>query len=112
MKWSPSEGAYIVSEADAIDTLKLIESQAAEIAALRNILDEQNAQIDRVQVAYNSLSDARAFERDAWQKQVSQLESELRRQKRKKIAFGPFVGYDTHGEWGAGIGVTYKVFEL
>lgn len=112
VRWSAIENAYIVPEVDGLDTLKLVESQAAEIAALRDILDEQNRQIARIQAAFDELETARLAEREAWSTQADEMERALRRQKSKKIAIGPFVGYDGHDEWTVGIGVTYKLFEM
>lgn len=116
VQWLPagtvlSEDSFVLSAVDGIDTVKLIESQAAEIGALRGILAEQTAQIDRLLGAYNMLDAARLEERRQWQDKVGTLQAALDRQKGKRWAVGPYGGYGNNG-WNIGAGVVFKIIEF
>ena len=103
------EPAYVVPVRDGRDTVELIETQAAELSALREYLTAQNASLERVAKEFESLEAAVSEERQAWQDEAEKL---ARRNKRLSSpwAIGFFGGYDPfRKEAVCGVGVTYAV---
>lgn len=103
--------SYIVSERDGLDTVKLIESQKAEISALYAIVAEKDAQIDRLLASVTTLDNARLAERAEWSTKVARLTAQLAKQKGKRFALGAYGGYGVQG-WTVGVGLMYKVLEF
>lgn len=101
---------------DGRDTLELIDTQSAEITALRGIVTSKDIQIDKLISAVEGLNKNRLQERTEWQTQVNtlhqknnELETTLRKEQRKRLAIGPFVGVAHTGEGIIGIGITYAI---
>ena len=94
---------------DGRDTVELIETQAAELSALREYLAAQNASLERVAAEFEALEAAVAEERKAWQDETEKL---ARRNERLSSpwSIGFFGGYDPfRKEAVCGVGVTYSV---
>ena len=103
------EPAYVVPVRDGRDTVELIETQAAELSALREYLAAQNANIEQIAGEFGTLEAAVAEERAAWQKEAEKLSRQNRRLS-SPWAVGLFGGYDPfRGEAVCGVGVTYSV---
>ena len=85
--------AYGVPVRDGRDTVELIETQAAELSALREYLAAQNASLERVAAEFETLEAAVAEERAAWQKEAEKLSRQNRRLS-SSWAVGLFGGYD------------------
>lgn len=97
---------------DGRDTVELIETQAAELSALREYLAAQNANLERVAAEFETLEAAVTEERKAWQGEAEKL---ARRNKRlaSPWAIGFFGGYDPfRGETVCGVGVTYAIIRF
>lgn len=101
---------------DGRDTLELIDTQSAEIKALQGIVASKDIQIDRLIFAVEDLNKNRLQERTEWQTQVNTLHEKnielgttLRKEQRKRLAVGPFVGVAHTGEGIIGIGITYAI---
>ena len=104
-----TEPAYVVPVRDGRDTVELIETQAAELSALREYLAAQNANIEQIAGEFGTLEAAVAEERAAWQKEAEKLSRQNRRLS-SPWAVGLFGGYDPfRGEAVCGVGVTYSV---
>ena len=94
---------------DGRDTVELIETQAAELSALREYLAAQNASLERVAEEFSALEDAVAEERKAWQDEAEKLTQRNERLS-SPWAIGFFGGYDPlRDEAVCGVGVTYSV---
>ena len=107
-----TEPAYVVPVRDGRDTVELIETQAAELSALREYLAAQNASLERVAAEFETLEAAVAEERKAWQDEAEKL---VRRNKRlaSPWSIGFFGGYDPfRGEAVCGVGVTYAIIRF
>ena len=101
--------AYVVPVSDGRDTVELIETQAAELSALREYLAAQNASLERVAAELETLEAAVAKERAEWQKEAEKLSRQNRRLS-SPWAVGLFGGYDPfRDEAVCGVGVTYSV---
>ena len=101
--------AYVVPVSDGRDTVELIETQAAELAALREYLAAQNASLEQIAEAFSELEAAVDEERKAWQDEAAEL---TKRNKRlaSPWAIGFFGGYDPFREEAVcGVGITYSV---
>ena len=97
---------------DGRDTVELIETQAAELSALREYLAAQNANLEQIAGEFGALEAAVAEERAAWQDEAEKL---ARRNKRlaSPWAIGFFGGYDPfRGEAVCGVGVTYAIIRF
>ena len=104
--------AYVVPVRDGRDTVELIETQAAELSALREYLAAQNASLERVAAEFETLEAAVAEERAAWQKEAEKLSRQNRRLS-SPWAVGLFGGYDPfRKEAVCGVGVTYAVIRF
>ena len=104
--------AYVVPVRDGRDTVELIETQAAELSALREYLAAQNANLEQIAGEFGTLEAAVAEERAAWQDEAEKL---ARRTKRlaSPWAIGFFGGYDPfRGEGVCGVGVTYAIIRF
>lgn len=107
-----TEPAYVVPVRDGRDTVELIETQAAELSALREYLAAQNASLERVAAEFETLEAAVAKERAAWQKEAEKLSRQNRRLS-SPWAVGLFGGYDPfRDEAVCGVGVTYAVIRF
>ena len=106
------EPAYVVPVRDGRDTVELIETQAAELSALREYLAAQNARLEQIADEFETLKAAVAEERAAWQKEAEKLSRQNRRLS-SPWAVGLFGGYDPfRGEAVCGVGVTYAVIRF
>ena len=103
------EPAYVVPVRDGRDTVELIETQAAELSALREYLAAQNASLEQIAEELETLEAAVAEERASWQKEAEKLSRQNRRLS-SPWAVGLFGGYDPfRDEAVCGVGVTYSV---
>ena len=101
--------AYVVPVNDGRDTVEMIETQAAELSALREYLAAQNASLEQIAAEFETLKAAVAEERKAWHDEAEKLA-----QRNESLAspwsIGFFGGYDPfRKEAVCGIGVTYSV---
>ena len=85
--------AYVVPVRDGRDTVELIETQAAELSALREYLAAQNASLEQIAGEFGTLEAAVKEERKAWQDEAEELA------RRNKLLASPwsigfFGGYD------------------
>ena len=104
--------AYVVPVRDGRDTVELIETQAAELSALREYLAAQNASLEQIAREFGALEAAVKKERKAWQGEAEKL---TRRNKRlaSPWSIGFFGGYDPfRDEAVCGVGVTYAVIRF
>lgn len=104
--------AYVVPVRDGRDTVELIETQAAELDALREYLSAQNASLEQIAEEFEMLEAAVSEERTAWQDEAEKL---ARRNERLSSpwAIGFFGGYDPfRDEAVCGVGVTYAVIRF
>ena len=97
---------------DGRDTVELIETQAAELSALREYLAAQNASLEQIAEEFETLKATVAEERAAWQKEAEKLSRQNRRLS-SPWAVGLFGGYDPfRDEAVCGVGVTYAVIRF
>ena len=68
-----TESVYLVPLQDGRDTLELIDTQSAEVEALRGIVASKDIQIDRLILAVKDLNSNRLQERAEWQTQVKNI---------------------------------------
>ena len=107
-----TEPAYVVPVRDGRDTVELIETQTAELAALREYLAAQNASMEQIAGEFETLEAAVADERAAWQSEAERLAKQNRRLS-SPWAVGLFGGYDPfRGEAVCGVGVVYSVIRF
>jgi len=107
-----NERAYLVPELEAIDTLKLLEVQAAEIEVLRELLQNAQELVAKLDDAIGAMNEARLAEREALEAEITLLNIQLAKAKRKKFALGPSVSYgntDGNTGWGFGVSLVYSV---
>ena len=103
------EPAYVVPVRDGRDTVELIETQAAELSALREYLAAQNASLEQIAREFGALEAAVKKERKAWQDEAEKLAQRNERLS-SPWAIGFFGGYDPfRDEAVCGVGVTYSV---
>ena len=114
-----TEGAYLVPIEDGRDTLELIDTQSAEITALRGIVASKDIQIDKLILAVQDLNKNRLQERAEWQDQVKiindknyELNNDLTTEKHKRWGIGIFGGMAHTGEGVIGIGITYSIIKF
>lgn len=101
--------AYVVPVCDGRDTVELIETQAAELTALREYLAAQNASLEQVAEAFSELEAAVDEERKAWRNEAAKLTKRNERLA-SPWAVGFFGGYDPFREEAVcGVGITYSV---
>lgn len=101
--------AYVVPVRDGRDTVELIETQAAELSALREYLAAQNASLEQIAGEFSALEAAVAEERKAWQDEAEKL-ARCTKRLASPWAIGFFGGYDPfRDEAVCGVGVTYSV---
>lgn len=97
---------------DGRDTVELIETQAAELAALREYLAAQNASMEQIAEKFDALEAAVKEERAAWQAETERLTKQNRRLS-SPWAVGLFGGYDPfRDEAVCGVGVTYAIIRF
>ena len=113
-----TESAYIVPLKDGRDTLELIDTQSAEVNALKGIVASKDIQIDKLISAVENLNRNRLQERTEWQEQAGALaakntvlDKKLEVEKSKRWGIGFFGGIAHTGEFTIGIGVTYNIFK-
>ncbi len=103
------EPAYVVPVRDGRDTVELIETQAAELSALREYLAAQNASLEQIAAEFETLKAAVAEERQAWHDEAEKLAQRNERLS-SPWSIGFFGGYDPfRDEAVCGVGVTYSV---
>ena len=103
------EPAYVVPVRDGRDTVELIETQAAELSALREDLAAQNASLEQRAGEFETLEAAVAEERQAWHDEAEKLAQRNERLS-SPWAIGFFGGYDPfRKEAVCGVGVIYSV---
>ena len=101
--------AYVVPVRDGRDTVELIETQAAELSALREYLAAQNASLEQIADEFETLEAAVADERKAWHDEAEKL-TQRNERLTSPWAIGFFGGYDPfRGEAVCGVGVIYSV---
>ena len=110
--YSLTAPAYVVPVRDGRDTVELIETQAAELSALREYLAAQHASLERVAAEFETLETAVTEERQAWHDEAEKLA-----QRNKRLAspwsIGFFGGYDPfRDEAVCGVGVTYAIIRF
>ena len=114
-----TESVYLVPLQDGRDTLELIDTQSAEVEALRGIVASKDVQIDRLILAVKDLNSNRLQERAEWQGQVKnisdknyELNNDLNKEKHKRWGIGIFGGMAHTGESVIGIGITYSIIKF
>lgn len=101
--------AYVVPVADGRDTVEMLESQAAEIGALRSYVSSQDRMIAAISSDFAALEGAQAQERAAWQRSVEKLQRSNKK-LRSPWLLGFFGGYDAlHREFSVGVGICFSV---
>lgn len=101
--------AYVVPIRDGRDTVELIETQAAELTALREYLAAQDASLEQIAEDFEALEATVAEERAAWQNEAAKLTKRNERLA-SPWAIGFFGGYDPFREEAVcGVGITYSV---
>lgn len=107
-----SAPAYVVPVRDGRDTVELIETQAAELSALREYLAAQNASLEQIAGEFSALETAVTEERKAWHDEAEKLAQRNERLS-SPWAIGFFGGYDPfRDEAVCGVGVTYAVIRF
>lgn len=107
-----SAPAYVVPVRDGRDTVELIETQAAELTALREYLAAQNASLEQIAGEFEALEAAVKEERAAWKAEAERLAKQNRRLS-SPWAVGFFGGYDPfRDEAVCGVGVTYAIIRF
>lgn len=97
---------------DGRDTVELIETQAAELSALREYLAAQNAGLEQIAEEFETLETAVTEERKAWHDEAEKLAQRNERLS-SPWSIGFFGGYDPfRGEAVCGVGVTYAVIRF
>ena len=97
---------------DGRDTVELIETQAAELTALREYLAAQNASLEQIAEEFGALETAVAEERAAWKAETERLTKQNRRLS-SPWCVGLFGGYDPfRDEAVCGVGVTYAIIRF
>lgn len=97
---------------DGRDTVEMIESQAAEIGALRRHVSAQDRIVDTISADIVALGGAVARERMAWQNSSQKLQRQNER-LRSPWSVGVFAGYDAvHQEVCVGVGLVYSLFRF
>lgn len=101
--------AYVVPIRDGRDTVEMIETQSAELAALREYLAAQNASLEQIVGELETLETAVTEERKAWRNEAAKLTKRNERLA-SPWAVGFFGGYDPFREEAVcGVGITYSV---
>ena len=107
-----SAPAYVVPVRDGRDTVELIETQTAELTALREYLAAQNASLEQIAEEFGALETAVAEERAAWKAETERLAKQNSRLS-SPWAVGFFGGYDPFREEAVcGVGVTYAIIRF
>lgn len=97
---------------DGRDTVELIETQAAEIEALRRYVSSRDRMVDAISADIAALEGSVARERAAWQKNVEKLQRQNKK-LRSPWAVGAFAGYDAiHREACVGVGLVYSFWRF
>lgn len=94
--------------ADGRDTVELIETQAAELGALRRHITRQDGIVDAISSDVVALEASVAAEREAWESGVEKLQKANKR-LRSPWSVGLFGGYNAvGGGFCIGAGITYS----
>lgn len=97
---------------DGRDTVELIETQAAELTALKEYLSAQNASLEQIANEFETLEASIADERAAWKAEAERLAKQNSRLS-SPWAVGLFGGYDPfRDEAVCGVGVVYSVIRF
>ena len=97
---------------DGRDTVELIETQEAELTALREYLVAQNASLEQIAAEFGALEAAVTAERAAWKAEAEKL-SKRNRRLSSPWGIGLFGGYDPFRDEGVcGVGITYSVMRF
>ena len=99
--------------------MELIDTQSAEVEALRGIVASKDVQIDKLILAVQDLNKNRLQERAEWQDQVKiindknyKLNNDLTTEKHNRWGIGIFGGMAHTGESVIGIGITYSIIKF
>lgn len=104
--------AYVVPVRDGRDTVELIETQAAELSALREYLAAQNASLEQIAGEFETLETAVTEERQARQREAEKLAQRNERLS-SPWSIGFFGGCDPfRDEAVCGVGVVYSVIRF
>lgn len=107
-----TEQSYVVPLQDGRDTVELIETQAAEIGALRKCVSSQDRIVDAISADIAVLEGAVVRERAAWQKNIEKLQRSNEK-LRSPWSVGAFAGYDAiHREACVGVGLVYSFWRF
>lgn len=107
-----TDEAYVVPLADGRDTVEMLESQAAEIRALRRYVSSQDRIVDTISADIAALEAARVREREAWARSVERLQRENKK-LRSPWSVGLFAGYDAiHQEACVGVGLVFSFWRF
>lgn len=110
--YSLTNEAYVVPVTDGRDTVELIETQAAEIGALRKCVSSQDRIVDAISADIAVLEGAVVRERAAWQKNVEEIQRSNKK-LRSPWSIGAFAGYDAiHREACVGVGLVYSFWRF
>ncbi|MCQ4763505.1 hypothetical protein NE577_05425 [Cloacibacillus evryensis] len=92
--------------------MELIETQAAEIGALRKCVSSQDRIVDAISADIAVLEGAVVRERAAWQKNVEEIQRSNKK-LRSPWSIGAFAGYDAiHREACVGVGLVYSFWRF
>ena len=104
--------AYVVPLQDGRDTVEMMESQAAEIGALRAHAASQDAALEAVSADIVALEAAIVRERAAWHGSVEEIQRSNKK-LRSPWSIGAFAGYDAiHREACVGVGLVYSFWRF
>lgn len=107
-----TDEAYVVPLKDERDTVEMLESQAAEIGALRRYVSSQDRIVDTISADIAALEAARMREREAWARSVGKLQKSNER-LRSPWSVGLFAGYDAvHREGCVGVGLVFSFWRF
>lgn len=97
---------------DGRNTVEMMESQAAELRAIRGYVSSQDKALNAISADIVAMEAAQAQERAAWESRVENLQ-----RSNKKLmspwSIGAFAGYDAiHREACVGVGLVYSFWRF